>query len=109
MVAEEQFTPFILVNSPVAGHREGVMGQVDMYPTLLNLLGLDDYEWKGLGQSVLSPEYHGLAISSMTNEVLGDTTSVSSAVTEHLRRARTMSDGMIRSNYLRTLSGADAD
>ena len=28
-----------------------VMGQIDMYPTLLNLLQLDDYYWSGLGQS----------------------------------------------------------
>ena len=26
-----------------------VMGQIDMYPTLLNLLQLDDYYWSGLG------------------------------------------------------------
>ena len=32
-----------------------VMGQIDMYPTLLNLLQLDDYYWSGLGQSILDP------------------------------------------------------
>lgn len=100
LVAEGQYTPFILLNSPIAGRRDGVMGQIDMYPTLINLLGLDEYEWKGMGQSIFAPDYHGVAISSMTNEIAGDTAAVGPHITDHLQRARSVSDGMIRSDYL---------
>lgn len=101
LVSEGQFTPFILLNSPVTGKYEGMMGQIDMYPTLLSLLGIEDYVWPGLGQSIFSPGYHGIAISSMTGETVGDTASVHPAIFDHLRRARNISDGIIRTDYLR--------
>ncbi|MDE6416971.1 MAG: sulfatase-like hydrolase/transferase, partial [Duncaniella sp.] len=103
LVDGRQMTPFIVLNSPVGGRFDGVMGQIDMYPTLLDLLGLDDYSWRGLGQSILSPDYHATAISTMTLEHLGDTTSMSPALLDHLRSARSVSDAIIRHNLLKTL------
>lgn len=38
IVSDKTFTPFIIVNSPVGMRYDKVMGQIDMYPTLLNLL-----------------------------------------------------------------------
>lgn len=101
-VSEGQFTPFILLNSPVTGRRDEVMGQIDMYPTLLNLLGLDDYKWKGLGQSILAPQYPGIAISSMTKEISGDTTSTDAQLLDHITHAQTISDGIILTDYLKS-------
>lgn len=95
LVDPRQFTPLIILNSPVAGRREDVMGQIDIYPTLLNLLGLDSYWWKGMGRSIVAPGAPTFAISSMTNEVAGDTTCASSAMMSHLREARRASDTMI--------------
>ena len=102
IVSEGQFTPFILLNSPVPGRRNSAMGQIDMYPTLINLLGLDDYRWKGMGQSIFAPDYHGIAISPVTNEIIGDTSSVAPEILDHLTRARTISDGIIRTDYLKS-------
>ena len=45
LVSDQQFTPLIIINSPVGMRYEKVMGQVDIYPTLLSLLGLDNYAW----------------------------------------------------------------
>ena len=76
MVSAHQYTPFIVVNSPVGLRYDAVMGQVDMYPTLLNLLHLDDYAWKGIGQSILDPSKAPAAVGSNMNiEVTGENVS----------------------------------
>lgn len=100
LVDERQLTPFIVLNSPVGGRHDGIVGQIDMYPTLLDLLGLNDYEWRGLGQSILAPDYHATAISSMTLQHLGDTTALSPELLDHLRKARGVSDAIIRYDLL---------
>ena len=100
-VSPEQFTPFIVLNSPVAGHYDKVMGQVDIYSTLLNMLGLDGYWWQGMGQSVLAPDKIPAAYSSMTGKLSGDTTGVDPKRMEHLRGARQASDAIIRMNLFK--------
>lgn len=101
LVSARQFTPVIMLNSPVYGRIDKVVGQVDIYPTLLNLLGLDEYEWKGLGCSILSLEHPGVAISSMTMEMAGDSTSIRPEVVRSLNRGRRVSDAIIRSDYFK--------
>lgn len=101
LVSEGQYTPFILLNSPVGGRVDEVMGQIDMYPTLLDLLGLGNYYWKGLGQNILSPSRVPVAISSMTGEVAGDIASISNDTFRHLQKARKVSDAIIRQDYFR--------
>ena len=76
------------------------MGQVDMYPTLLNLLHLDDYAWKGIGQSILDPSKAPAAVGSNMNvEVTGE--NVSPQEIKRLRQAHTVSDLMIRYDWLK--------
>lgn len=99
IVSDKQFTPFIIINSPVGMKYDKVMGQIDMYPTLLNLMKLDDYTWKGIGQSILDPDKPPFAIGSQMN-IEGDTLNVSADEMEHIRQARNISDLMIRYNYL---------
>lgn len=98
IVSDKPFTPFIVVNSPIGMRYDQVMGQIDMYPTLLNLLRLDDYPWKGIGRSILDPDKPPFAIGSQMN-IEGDTTSVSPSEMEHILQARNISDLMIRYNY----------
>lgn len=74
-----------------------VMGQIDMYPTLLNLLQLDDYYWSGLGQSILDPQKKGFAISPQL-EVEG--TDATPEDIEFAKKAYDISDLMIRFDYL---------
>jgi phosphoglycerol transferase MdoB-like AlkP superfamily enzyme len=95
IVSDRKFTPFIVLNSPVGLRYEPVMGQIDMYPTLLNLLSLDDYPWKGLGQSILSPAKPALAIDAQ-HHWEGDPAGVSEATRRHLEEAWRASDLMIR-------------
>ncbi|MBR4721982.1 MAG: LTA synthase family protein [Muribaculaceae bacterium] len=98
VVDEGQHTPFIVVNSPVGGRYEPTMGQIDIYPTLLNLLRLDGYRWSGLGQSVFDPSKPPYAISSTSNMIEGDTTGVSVAVKRNIARMRDISDKILRHN-----------
>lgn len=100
IISPNQFTPFLVLNSPVTMRYEKVMGQVDMYPTLLDLLGLDDYPWRGLGQSILSPDKKGFAITPQL-EIIGDTVGVSQKELDHAKQAWKISDLIICCDYFR--------
>lgn len=96
IVSDKQFTPFIVVNSPVGLRYEKVMGQIDMYPTLLNLLQLDDYYWTGLGQSIFDPNKKGFAVNPQM-QVEGE-----DATPEEIdfnKKAYDISDEIIRFDY----------
>lgn len=67
LVSDKQLTPFIVLNSPVGMRYDKFMGQIDIYPTLLNLMQLDAYRWHGLGQSILDPRKQGVAVGSVMN------------------------------------------
>lgn len=96
IVSDKQFTPFIVVNSPIGMRYDEVMGQIDMYPTLLNLLQLDDYYWTGLGESILNPEKKRFAVGSQMN-VEGE--GYSPEDEDFAKEAYDISDEMIRFNY----------
>ena len=96
IVSDTQFTPFIVVNSPVSMRYDKVMGQIDMYPTLLNLLQLDDYYWTGLGESILNPNKKGFAVGSQMN-VEGE--NYTPEEVDLAKEAYDISDEMIRFNY----------
>ena len=97
LVSPHQYTPFIVLNSPVGLRYEGVCGQIDMYPTLLTLLGLDDYPWHGLGQSLLDPAKPAFAVSP--HDVVEGVVP-SDSLLQHAREAYDISDLIIRYNYL---------
>ena len=85
LVSDKQLTPFIV--------------QIDIYPTLLNLMQLDAYRWHGLGQSILDPRKQGVAVGSVMNvEGTGSDKEV-----ERLKEAHTVSDYMLRYDWLKRL------
>ena len=49
------FVPMIVLNAPVPGRRDAVMGQVDVYSTVLDQMGVRP-QWPGLGFSGVSPD-----------------------------------------------------
>lgn len=97
-LSADQYVPFIVLNSPVGGRYDGVMGQVDMYPTLLQLLGLDKYPWKGLGHSILDPAKKAFAVDNL-GKVSGDTQGLDGNSLRHARSIYDVSDLIISSNY----------
>lgn len=104
IVSDKPYTPLIILNSPVGMRYEDVMGQIDIYPTLLQLLGLERYPWKGMGQSILSPTKRGLAVGSHLN-VEGDASD--SLTLHHLQEAHDIADLMLRFDYLKDMPGTD--
>lgn len=99
LVSDKQLTPFIVLNSPVGMRYDKFMGQIDIYPTLLNLMQLDAYRWHGLGQSILDPRKQGVAVGSAMNvEGTGSDKEV-----ERLKEAHTVSDYMLRYDWLKRL------
>lgn len=45
--------PFAVLNSGIGLNYEYVAGQVDVYPTVLDVMGIVDFEWRGVGRSLL--------------------------------------------------------
>ena len=97
VVPAGQYTPFIVLNSPVAMRYDGVLGQVDMYPTILNLMHLDNYYWRGMGQSILDKCKVAVAVGSQMN-VEGDVQHAFKDEISHLIQAHTVADWVIRYN-----------
>lgn len=99
VISKDEFTPLIILNAPSGMTYDGVMGQIDIYPTLLDLLGLRSYCWAGLGQSILDPSKPAVAVNPRM-VVKGDTAGVAASRLEHLRQAPEVSDYTIRFNLL---------
>lgn len=94
MVSPDQFTPLIIAGSGYGGHDMRVIGQVDVYTTLLDILIPDShYPWRGLGISALSPSHPGAAASPF-GIITGNATPDS--ISTHLREAFNVSDRLLR-------------
>lgn len=104
IVSDKCFTPLIILNAPAGMRYNKVMGQIDIYPTILDLLGLHEYEWKGLGSSILDPSKKGFAVDPGMN-VVGDTAGVTAEEIQQAKDAWKISDMIIRYNYLGRTSG----
>lgn len=102
VVSASQFTPFIVLNSPVTMRYDGILGQVDMYPTILNLMHLDNYYWRGMGQSILDKRKVAVAVGSQMN-IEGDVSHASKVEINRLAQAHTIADWVIRYNMEQSL------
>lgn len=100
VVSPMQFTPFIVLNAPVGGLFTPLMGQIDIYPTLMEMMQLSDYKWRGMGQSILDADKKGIAVNGLTGELSGDTVGLSPSLRRHMLDARRVSDRIIEFNLL---------
>lgn len=98
LVDSRQLTPFIIINSPIKGRLNSIMGQVDIYPTLLDIMNLNDYAWRGMGLSILSPFHPKAAVGSQKN-IIADKT-VNDSVIEHLSEAKKVSNIILKFDML---------
>ena len=57
---------FLVLNSGHGSYIERPFGQIDVYPTLLDLMGANDYAWKGMGYSLMR---YPLVTSAATSPV----------------------------------------
>lgn len=98
IVSTDQFTPLIILNSPVKGLKPATMGQIDIYPTIMHLAGLTRYTWQGIGNSIADPRHPGAAVYRQGTQVIPATTPDS--IRSRLIQALTVSDNIIRFNLL---------
>lgn len=99
-VVEDLFVPFMVLNSPVASlHTDKVVGQMDIYPSLLHLMGCDDYGWKGLGETLFGE--HVSDCASYRNEVMAEGVHASDAAIEYRKECWIVSDILLRMDYFR--------
>ena len=63
--------PLIILNGPQALQYKEVLGQIDVYPTLLDVMNINTYSWPGLGYSILRKPAPTSAVS-WSGELAGD-------------------------------------
>ena len=97
-VPDDWGIPMIITGSDTTLRYEPIIGQVDVFPTLLDVMGANAYPWKGLGHSLLRYDVRS-AIQPRNMSVLGDST----ALTLQQRQAWDISRLLIldRSNYFK--------
>lgn len=84
----------IVLNAKQGAQIKGPVGQIDVYPTILDVMGLNDYTWKGLGHSLLRNGISSVAISP--DEARG-----TSALLPSQRQAWDVSNILIRANWFK--------
>ena len=74
-VPDDWGIPLIIAGCDTTLRYDAVIGQVDVYPTLLDVMGANAYPWKGLGHSILRYPVAG-AIQPRNMSVIGDSTAL---------------------------------
>lgn len=92
------YVPLIVINAPKTFQYDNVIGQIDIYPTLIDLMNLTDYNFMGLGTSLLNKKKPSFAINSRF-KAFGDTSKVIKKDINHKISAWEISDLMIKTNY----------
>ncbi len=85
---------FIVANAGIKHVQDSVMGQIDIYPTLLDVMGCNDYSWKGLGNSILRSRVESAV--GWNGEVEGN---VSDSLSQRRREAWKYSRMIITGDY----------
>lgn len=91
----DRYIPFIILNSPINAQEDKIMGQMDIFPSLLDLMCVHDYPFKGLGRSCFSDEHDGCAVYH-TGEAVGN---INDSIVQYKRELWRVSDALLRMNY----------
>jgi phosphoglycerol transferase MdoB-like AlkP superfamily enzyme len=94
----DEFVPMIIVNSPFNMTYDKVLGQTDIYPTLLDVLGLTGYKWKGLGSSIFKKDKEPFAVNARLN-IIGNAAGLSAEDIKSAKKAWDISNIIITKNY----------
>lgn len=97
------FTPLFILNSGKKFHQKPhqVLGQIDLYPTMLSTLGINNYFWTGVGLSIFTDQAPQFAVSKQ-QQVVGDTLNHSPFYIQQRKNGWKISDLMIRKKYFNT-------
>ncbi len=95
MSEEYNFIPLIIYNSHKSGGYNEVIGQVDIFPTLLDALYIQS-EWRGIGTSIFSDNPPQVALNHSLELIGKEAGSI-----DRLREAWKISDLIIKGNYFK--------
>lgn len=91
----DRFVPLIIINSPLqAQDTDAVIGQGDIFPSILDMTGVGNCPYRGMGTSVFR-DHPGTAIYH-DGTAVGKTVG---RIADELRHRWTISDILIRMNY----------
>lgn len=100
LLAEDCFVPFIILNSPLSSkHTDKVIGQMDLYPSLLDLMDCSDYAFAGLGESVFCDKISDYA--TYRTGISAGGTNVPDSVKRYREECWKVSDILLRMNYFK--------
>lgn len=86
---------FVILNSGLSGKRfDGPVGQIDIYPTILDIMGANSYWWKGQGYSLLRTDV--VSASPAPGESIGDSTS---PMVKHQLQSWSVATTLIKTNW----------
>ncbi len=86
---------FVVLNAGTTIEYKDIIGQIDVYPTLIDVMGANDYSWKGVGNSILrTPKVASAAINS--EKIVGN---VNLSLVKKQRKAWKICDKIIRYRY----------
>lgn len=91
----DRFVPLIIINSPLgAQDTDAVIGQGDIFPSILDMTGVGNCPYRGMGTSIFR-DHPGTAIYH-DGTAVGKTVG---RIADELRHRWTISDILIRMNY----------
>lgn len=86
---------FMVIGAGVGGRDHEVIGQIDVYPTVLDIMGIADYPWRGVGHSALREPKVRAAVDRM-GSLHGH---ADNATTQRLKNAWDISSYIIKGHY----------
>lgn len=98
--ASDCFVPFIIINSPLSSkHTDKVIGQIDIYTSLLSIIGCNDYFFKGLGENVFGDSISNY-VSFRPGAVAGSV-AISDSIKKYKDECWEVSDALLKMNYFK--------
>ncbi|QIU93778.1 LTA synthase family protein [Bacteroides faecium] len=97
---EDYFIPFIVLNTSFnSKFSDKVIGQMDVYPSLLELMECSNYFWKGLGESVFGDTISDFA--TFRTGIPAGGRVVPDSVKEYRKECWRISDILLRMDYFK--------
>lgn len=93
----DRFIPLFILNSPLKTETENVVAQIDIYPSLLDLMYAHDYTFHGLGESLF--RHQSDCAADYSEGWVGENRCDS--VRQYRRELWRVSDILLRSDYFR--------
>lgn len=92
--------PFIVLNSSLhTQHSHKVFGQIDIYPTLLHLMGCSDYNFRGLGEDIFGDKVSDMAVYRTTETLYGNEAQPNDSIQKYRKDIWRISDIVLRMDY----------